>query len=309
MANKSAGAPLRILAVPLAGYGLAVALFVGCNGKAVVVAEPDAAADAATPATFGTSDCGSCVATSCNTERTACGGEPSCAAYLSCVEACPLDATGNVDESCAGACPAGTGDGTALETAYTTCRQSGAGASCAACGNQPDAASPILNQQCSASTSSDPCTKCRDEHCCDTNAACTNQPDCAALAACLIGCEGGSADGGESACEDACYDAHPQGLAVLAPHSACDLLFCGAASACNLYQHPTCETCTDTKCANEYAACIGDPNCYRVSQCADLCNTDSTCIAACESAHPSATPLLGALAQCDLAQCKAECTQ
>src|SRR5262245_20736794 len=114
--------------------------------------------------TWGASACAACVGTGCRTELDACSRDPSCAAHLSCLRACPPGPKGDVDSACEAGCPAVSGSSAeAALAALRSCRKTGAGAACAACGGAPpdaggDAADagcsahPFLCQECGGST-------------------------------------------------------------------------------------------------------------------------------------------------------------
>src|SRR6185436_9461777 len=94
--------------------------------------------------TWGSSPCGVCVLDGCASPVAACGAEPSCAARLECLEACPVTEGGGAESTCEAACPVATaGTAESAWQAVLTCR-----AGCAACEDGLDGGtsdSSILN--------------------------------------------------------------------------------------------------------------------------------------------------------------------
>src|SRR4051812_24804354 len=107
------------------------------------------------PSLYGTSECGLCVEqTACVSQVNACKGDPGCATYLDCLDACPLGSTGDADTMCEKACPAISGSaGQSAKEALIACRTSGPGATtCTACEQIDAPTNEIFHQVCSTST-------------------------------------------------------------------------------------------------------------------------------------------------------------
>jgi hypothetical protein len=255
---------------------------------------------------FGSSACGQCVHQSCTAEIASCGADPECAAYLSCLDGCPVAADGDVETSCEQACPRGSGSSAqAAINGIALCRTTGGAAGCAACGTgSGGGGSWILQQQCPTSAETNACYKCEDEHCCQTYASYAESPEAVAYKQCLTDCV--NAQG--QACFMTCYQEHPDGIERFAPRWACVSLFCGDADACGTLPLTSCELCTNEQCAEPYVALVSDPTGYLLWSCAlDCPDGDLACMQACSAEYPSAQPLLEAFLACSATSCGAEC--
>jgi hypothetical protein len=272
------------------------------------------ATDTSVATGYATSACGTCVAQACATSISACNSDPDCASYLSCLDACGVGGDGNVDPTCAAACPTGNStSGMRAEEDLTDCRADGAGAACAACGVDGGGGNPIVDQTCTPMTDTTECATCEDDHCCQTYANCHANPDCHAMQTCLVDClsgvaddagapHGGAPDGGS--CETICGDAHPQGLVDWAPRDACLLLNCTV--MCENAPMPplsACDACEFQSCANEYANFDGTPDGYLLGACIAACPTGSPCENACFIQYPTAMAAAYALFGCTAQNC------
>lgn len=234
---------------------------------------------------YADSPCGLCVGEACASQVAACAAEPECASALECLYACPIDATGNADPACEAACPVPTSDGPAgALAALTTCRASGDGASCEACGVVPTG-HPLLNQTCGEPVSADACTACEEEHCCETRC---NGP-CQGYITCMQGC------GGEVSCQDGCAAAHVEGVAEFGRWLACQLPHCR--DYCQSLIPGPCLECGLVHCADEYADCFGNASCYLRFWCGFNCDSHA-CYQACDAKYPEANALMGAWLLC-----------
>jgi len=263
--------------------------------------------------TYGTSDCGTCVAmTACSTERGACDAEPSCASWLGCLNGCPPAAGGDADPVCEAACPEVAGStALALKDAFQGCR-AGAGASCAACGRTPpdggggggaggQTCEPpaFLTQQCAASSEADPCIKCNFEECCDSVDAVFYDPGPVKdLADCWLDCQ-------TAACEEDCYGQFPDGIVGFGEYSACVFNNCNATGACT--SSSGCGLCQYQECGCELANCLTNVECALSRACLTTCNGDVACGQACFAAHPEAAALNDALGTCSALKCVQAC--
>lgn len=267
-------------------------------------------------ANYSNSACGKCVAQACNTAIMACESDPDCSAYLACLDGCAVGADGDVEPTCAAACPKGTSSsGTAAEMQLTTCRTSGAGAACSACGiDSGSAGNPIVHQKCTPMNDVSQCAICEDDHCCQTYAACHADPDCHAMQRCLVDCysgvsddagspQGGAPDGGS--CDLICAAAHPKGLVEWAPRDTCISVFCTV--ACENPPMPPldpCLACIYSKCADEFADLNGTPDGYLFAACITVCPSGANpCTAACMSKYPTTMGPENALISCQQASC------
>jgi hypothetical protein len=257
-------------------------------------------------ADYGDSACGTCVEkTACLSEYQACGSDPGCAAYLKCLNACPLSSIGNADPSCEKACPAVSDSaGQTAQTAFLTCRTSGAGSMCTACGQIPAPTDPDFTQQCATMTDTTPCFVCEDNHCCDTQAACLGDPACKALQACLVGCAK------DLSCMDQCYtQASATAFSEWRHRNACALYFCADIDACGTKPLDPCIKCQNLYCADPSAACAHDLQCTLLFDCETPCApTDMACFSACEAKFPAGMSLLQAEFDCDATYCLNVCS-
>lgn len=268
----------------------------------------NAARDAGTEAaTWGASDCSSCIDSSCAQQVQACSEEPSCAAYLTCLRKCPVAADGNVDATCAAKCPTSAGSsGEAAITSLDQCRKSGAGASCAACGGtNSDGGSdggcdmPLLCQQCAPpQADASACVTCAQKYCCDSRDACHNDPTCAAYLTCMSSdCTAGTV----AACIAFCDQAHPGGFDKYAQYLACAMVKCADGSCAPASK---CQTCLNDKCANAEVACQTNEACFLASDCVGNCNGVSQCIDNCKTRYPGSEPTLDDLGTCSVSMCQ-----
>jgi hypothetical protein len=274
-------------------------------------------ADAGQTTPDGASACGQCVAQQCSATIAGCSSDPDCATYWSCVDACGLDPSGNVDPTCEAACPRGSStSGTAAEAQLTQCRSNGAGATCTACGIDAGGQNPLLHEMCMPSTDPDACHQCEKSRCCDVYAACVGNPDCLPFAHCLNPCYNGIADDagvhdagppdGDLACAYYCLQGHPNGLTDLAPLLACDAVDCSL--PCNPGA-TAYHTCLITYCPDEYAYSLQTPDGFLLGECQGDCPEDdagtasAACLMGCEDMYLSAKAAADALAVCGAAHC------
>jgi hypothetical protein len=295
---------------------LFVMLLTGCNSASHATSSPDAAAEDGATATFGASTCGQCVTQACSMQVSACNSDPDCSAYLSCLDACGVGADGNVDATCAAACPKGNSSaGMSAESQLTDCRTSGPGATmCSACGADAGPGNPILDQQCMQMMDVTPCYTCEDDYCCNTYANCHANPDCDSLERCLKDCvddvaddagspQGGPPDGGS--CDLVCAHAHPQGLIDWAPRITCLTVYCGV--QCEnppMPPLPPCEACVNKYCALEFANLNGTPDGFLYGACVAACPSGANpCNEACSTQYPSVQAANDALLACAMQNC------
>src|SRR5271165_733548 len=169
---------------------------------------------------YGQTPCGQCALTACTT-ATCAADRSGCQAYVTCLAACPVSASGQADAVCAGRCE-NASNTTATSTAIR-CIAAGGGGTCLACGADGGAwDGSVLGQHCPQQTDTTPCYTCEDNFCCDTYAACHEDPDCVAYLDCLLNCDKGIPDDGgvhdsglpdaSGDCDFYCFAAHPEGL-------------------------------------------------------------------------------------------------
>lgn len=280
---------------------LVLAALPACTSSGSPSTTKDAGTDSST---WGASDCGNCVESSCTSEITDCTANPECAARLSCLRACPVGTDGNVDSKCETSCPTPNGStGQTLATALDSCRQS---ASCTACGAAPSDAGDagcsiaLLCEQCPAAPDPDPCLQCQHEHCCNAYANCEADSACHAFRQCwLSDCPGSYT---EAQCIEFCDQKAPGGYAKFAPILACGYMSC--AKTCSL---PACYDCLAQHCAKEFVACEGDENCFRASECLAACGSTQKCLDDCAAKYPGSRDALLAEGQCAKNYCAGSC--
>jgi hypothetical protein len=273
--------------------------------------------------TFGPSPCEACIAQSCAAELTACTADPDCENNWSCMQTCPLDPDGGPLDACVQACPAGTtSSGMAAEATLQQCMIYGAGQYCTACGGSPSPAQTVLQQQCPPPTSyANACDQCQQTYCCNSAQTCANDPACALYANCVVMCPMAPADGTGSAtdagtlddgavitpatCEEACNEQYPGGRGDWAALSACDVVYCSSADACDAM--PTdCLQCIIDTCPDAYVDYEGSSEGLALSFCIDACSpTDTTCLGYCYVQYPSALSAASDVNTCALSQCAA----
>jgi hypothetical protein len=299
---------------------LAVAVFglpLGCSSSSGSAAVADAAAQDAgaesSTGTFGSSACGQCVDTACQQTESSCASDSGCASYLECLRACPTEASGNVQPACASACAMPSGSSAMLAQAYETCRTSGPGAACKACGTTIEDSgtvvdagmeSSILNEQCNPAMADDSsaCNYCMTTQCCQVRTALyAVQSDFEAFASCALGCAMDAGASMQGSCLQACTSAHPQAFAAYPPDQACQNVDC--------YQEcpptPTaCDVCRDTKCRDSYAACESEPDCWAILFC--IGNGGSE--ASCQAAFPGGVTAENDFGTCAVTNCESSCS-
>lgn len=296
------------------GTVLAVSAFlavgVACSSTTSAPAGPaDTGADAGQGGTYGASACGTCVAAACSTAIATCNGDPTCAAHLTCLDACVVTATGDADPACEAACPAPSGSaGTSAQAGLTTCRTQGAGAACGACGvadGGSDAsaacvANPVLKQTCAASTQPNPCNKCQFEKCCDSVKKVFDGGPATDFGDCFLACAAH-----DIVCYGECEKKYPTGIKGFGEYQACLEVNCQATGACQVSSK--CAECEFQKCGCELTNCKVDPSCLHINECVGSCDTPS-CAAKCTDAMPAASvALYNSLSICTTQKCLDVC--
>jgi len=266
-------------------------------------------AGGASTATYTGTACDDCDRSACNSERAACAGVATCASYLTCLGACPLDANSDADGACEAACAEGSGS--AELEAFRTCRTEGAGTTCADCpregsggagGGTPLCTSPgFLTQECGPDNTADACYHCMYENCCDSADAVFIEPGPTQdLANCWLDC-------GDPICEEGCYATYPDGIAEFAAWQACLNVACAEPEGPCAVSDP-CNECAFVECECEYASCLGSPDCFLGYICFSECDPDDVeCASDCVDAVPANEPGLTQYFNCTLQRCGSQC--
>lgn len=265
-------------------------------------ADSGVSGDGASPAgRFGASECRACLAETCAGSEMACNGEPACASYLTCLDACPVDEQGALDAECARACRLPQdAEVEALALHVSDCRDRGYGAGCGC--SSARTLPPLLQQVCPASTSENACHACEDERCCETKQACLADDDCTAFLACLDQCSLSSS----AACNVDCGDLYPEGYELFVTRNACVSFRCGAPSECGNDEPDPCVQCWYERCWDELLACDMSSACQRMSSCSVACGAGE-CRDSCDVSDPAAAALRDAFLSCATARCVSEC--
>lgn len=254
---------------------------------------------------FGSSECRTCLDPVCREPLSSCRADRDCAAWLACVEACPLRADGHVDGECEARCPIGTQRADALRAAFGFCRADSASAACPACdavpagGGAPHACvlPAAAEQQCAVSDY-EGCTKCLQEECCESDRGIETAGPGENLSVCWLACEDG-------ACRAACFAAHPEGIPLFGAHRACYAARCSAKPDCAPLNDDSCEACLVNVCNCEIAGCFADFDCYRQLECRANCS-DAACAAACDALPSGGAPWRNLVA-CSAPSCASAC--
>ncbi len=268
-----------------ARVGSSALLLLACSPSAPSGARPvdDGGIGAESDASWGVSACGECVGSACATAIVACSSDPDCAAYLTCVQACGVSGSGDVDPGCEAACPRGVSTaGTQAEQRLSHCRTDGLGSLCVACGTSASAAqNPLLRQQCPRTATTDACKQCEEEHCCQTTAAC--DADCQGLTTCMI-------NGGNYL---DCQMMYPSGLVNAERQQTCNAIFCYRSDLCH-HGLRTCNQCIYQECAEEYADIRGSLAGALYFECTAAGSDSATCL----GLYPQATAVAEAYLVC-----------
>ena len=197
------------------------------------------------------------------------------------------------------------GPGSAAPAAGGTGGAGGPGDAATGTGGAGSATSSIATSGAGGGTCQslgDPCSDCSFDNCNALYCTCYADQDCAALVACFNACPPA-----DLACQQTCMTAHPDNISLSFVLGSCSAGAC--ASECPGTQVlDTCSNCLFTSCDNAMNACISDPECSAILQCAQTCAaSDSACVLACGMQHPSGQGPAFAVQACANQACTAEC--
>lgn len=253
---------------------------------------------------YGSSQCGSCVATACAAEMRSCGADSSCTRYLWCLGDCPVNEKGDAEASCEARCMQGVLTGSqSLARAVTQCRVQGAGANCQTCGRNgtPAKEDTLFNQQCAPPMASSKCGSCLEERCCESRKTCL-AGECSPL----IDCVSDSLCSGSADCVAKCRRDHSSGLVDFERYILCAEVRCPAECG----QRPdACQICKASFCSELLIRSRTDPNCINRGYCFNGCvSGDTACRQVCnEQESRCISEVLFPLTLCGLNNCPFEC--
>ncbi len=157
---------------------------------------PERLTSAACGLPYGTTECASCVQSSCCQESSSCASDPSCAPYFQCLGGCPVG-----DWACRARCR--------YDNSYSTAAELPGLYSCTVrhcekeCGLECGAAEYTLPPPDAAAL----CQTCLVNNDCNRARACTSTADCLSWAQCYNGCS-------TPDCQQACSNANDAGFSL-----------------------------------------------------------------------------------------------
>ena len=123
------------------------------------------------------------------------------------------------------------------------------------------------------------CHKCRNEKCCKALLACEASSTCPQYKKCVAACN-------TKACKVSCARRNTDGHKLAAPLLACAQVRCYGTCATVT---DACTDCLVAKCPDETEACLSDPECDLLADCAALCGMDDqACLDRCTTGAASA---------------------
>jgi len=287
-------------------------LLLACGDDTGTGGQGGAGGAPSTPQDFEHSSCAACIQEACSAELTDCQSDPECTTYLSCLFACPVDASGKIELGCDDGCSTiSSSEGALAQADLLSCRLYGAGASCEDCQLPNLPFGPNVPQECSPTEPApNACRQCFWEKCCNTWDTCFagGNAECDALDLCLAPCE---SEVPFEDCIAACFELHPDGIADYLAHFTCAIEHCAAdtAPACDLEARPPCDTCATGTCGPTYIAMLSTEDGFLLNACLEDCDEDSdvTCVEACFDAHPAAQAAGFLWGECVSFECIDEC--
>lgn len=292
------------LTLGVSALAIAAGLGSACGATADVAGQ-DAGSEPEAGLGWRGTACHQCYASHCAVPLTECTYDPSCAAFMDCVDQCPSTAAGRPNVECVDACTT-RAHGDEVASCFTESM-----ALCEACGGGsdagPDASSckhPLLCQVCAPSSETNPCHHCQDEYCCESDQACRDDPGCLEYFYCVQDCSADTLRECELACDD---QVGAENFLKFNIKLSCVRHFCGEPSECGVEPLSACEVCFNEQCAVETFACDSDPWCGRIGGCIAPC-TDQACYDACYEQYAPGVPLFNASTECLLAECSDACS-
>ena len=145
----------------------------------------------------------------------------------------------------------------------------------------------------------DACSDCAVDACNALYCTCAANTDCTTLIACLDGC------GGNQGCAQNCLSSTPNGISDAVLLNDCASGACGA-------QCPTtqpldaCQKCAAQMCPQQLSACLANPDCTPLIDCASQCSPDDfICLGGCASDYGDGQDVAEALGDCVSGVCPA----
>jgi hypothetical protein len=130
--------------------------------------------------------------------------------------------------------------------------------------------------------SSTTCAACMDQLCCTQAKDCGFDPACQETSTCLANCS-------DDTCRAKCasfYTSPDQLMALRACRVTNCAAECGSTCGEQASTIASCDTCLQSTCCAEAAACAGDKNCAKLQLCRANCFNSMTCPADCEAQNP-----------------------
>jgi hypothetical protein len=113
---------------------------------------------------------------------------------------------------------------------------------------------------------------------------------------------------GDMMCTNNCTNQNPGGITDAALLGGCSDQNCQPECPPSGLMIGDCETCLFMNCSNEMNACLSNPDCQAILQCAQMCMPgDDICQQDCALMYPGGIQQAGAVAQCLTANCTMEC--
>ncbi len=153
------------------------------------------------------------------------------------------------------------------------------------------------------------CKTCSEQKCMSTALACLGDAECGAIYNCRAAAACTTTD-----CKKKCVQDHPNGQKQFFELQACPVVQCHdicTPSGCIFTaSEPACNTCVAGSCATQCSDCDKNVNCIARANCISACagNTDTVCIAGCDSMFPGGKALFDTFFTCLSGNCASSCS-
>lgn len=150
------------------------------------------------------------------------------------------------------------------------------------------------------------CGQCLYTECQESYCACYANPECAALGTCLNACD--PADPDYQQCTQDCQTQHPGGIADAALVGNCSDQNCQPQCPATGVTLGPCEECLLTNCNDEMDACLANPECQALIECAQMCpQGDQQCQQNCAAMHQGGFQQALGVLNCADMNCNMQC--